>query len=282
MTLSFLERFRKQFEAEVQRYFRAFKEKNLLHEACLYAVSSGGKRLRPLLVLCVADAVGKKWNAMPSAIAIEFFHTASLIADDLPCMDNEEMRREKPSLHRAFGENAALLASYSLISMGYENIEKNAAKRKGASFGKRLCVALEEVSRAAGIDGATGGQLLDLSLSKPTFKGICRIIYQKTITLFEAAFLLGWIFGGGDLSFVPKIKKVAFHLGMAFQVADDLQDLEEDLKRGNLKNMAAFLGKEKAAALVQKEIKAFVRSLKEMGLFTKPFQEIVGLLSQTF
>ncbi len=281
MERPFLERFRKKFEAEVQRYFRSFKEKNPLHGACLYSVSSGGKRLRPLLVLCVAEAVGKNWNVMSSALAVEFFHTASLIADDLPCMDNEEMRREKPSLHRAFGENTALLASYSLISMGYERIVKNAKKIKDRSFGKRLVLALEEASSAAGINGATGGQFLDLSLSKPTFKGICQIIYQKTITLFEIAFLLGWIFGGGDLSSVKKVKKIAFHLGMAFQIADDLQDLEEDLKRENRKNMASFLGKEKARALVRKEIKAFVRALKEMGLFTKAFQEIALLLSQT-
>ncbi len=282
MTLPLLERLKERIEEEMQEHFRSFKGKSLLKDACFYSIAGGGKRLRPLLVLSIAEAIGKNWNAMPSALAVEFFHTASLIADDLPCMDNEEVRREKPSLHRAFGENTALLASYSLISMGYEKIVKNAQLIKDDSFGKRLVLALNEASKASGITGATGGQFLDLNLSKPTFHKICKIIYQKTITLFEIAFLLGWIFGGGDLSFSKRIKKAAFHLGMAFQVADDLQDLEEDIRRKNLKNMAAFLGKKKAYTLVQGEVDAFVSSLKELGLFTTTFQEIALLLRNCY
>jgi geranylgeranyl diphosphate synthase, type II len=281
MNHSSLDKFKKKIEGEIEKYFCAVKEEGPLKKACLYSLSGKGKRLRPLLVLSVAEAVGKNWNVLPSAMAVEFFHTASLIVDDLPCMDDEAERREKPSLHRAFGENVALLASYSLISMGYENIGKNALFVKDSSFGKRLVLALEEASRAAGIGGATSGQFFDLNLSKPTFKRICQIIYQKTITLFEVSFLLGWIFGGGDLFYAKQIKKSAFHLGMAFQIADDLKDLDEDLKRKNLKNVAAFLGKKKAQDLVKKEISLFVSSLKEMNLFTNTFQEIAQHLSQT-
>jgi geranylgeranyl diphosphate synthase, type II len=273
--------FKKKIEEAIAQYLSSFKANDSLKEACVYSLSSGGKRLRPLLVLCVGEAVGKGWDVLPSAMAVEFLHTASLIADDLPCMDNEEIRREKPSLHRAFSESTALLASYALISMGYERLAKNAELIPDASFGKRLVLALEQASLAAGLLGAIGGQFLDLSLSKPTFPKLCQIIYKKTITLFEISFLLGWIFGGGALSQIEKIKKVAFHLGMAFQVADDLQDLEEDLKRNNQKNMAALLGKKKAEMLVKKEMKVFVSSLKKMGLYTKNFQKIVELLSQS-
>lgn len=117
-----------------------------------------GKRLRPILVLMIADALGLGADVMPAALSVEFFHTASLIADDLPCMDNDDLRRERPSLHKVFGESVAILASYALIAEGYGAIARN-----GQNCPASAVICLEAVRRAAGIRGATHGQFLDLS-----------------------------------------------------------------------------------------------------------------------
>jgi geranylgeranyl diphosphate synthase type II len=122
----------------------------------------------PSLVLLIAEGLGHGLNVFDSALAVEFFHTASLIADDLPCMDNEEERRSKPSVHKVYGESIALLSSYSLICSAFERIYRNGAVMRDAeppfcSFADRACVvAFEHATRCAGILGATGGQFLDL------------------------------------------------------------------------------------------------------------------------
>src|SRR5512146_3527868 len=114
-----LERYRRRFEEEHPQAIERMGEKNVLRDACEYALIHGGKRLRPLIVMMTADALGRGLDVMPAALSVEFFHTASLIADDLPCMDNDDFRRNVPSLHKAFGESVAILASYTLIAEGY-------------------------------------------------------------------------------------------------------------------------------------------------------------------
>ena len=108
--------YRDKIEQEIAKSIVAFGEKTKLRDACEYALTNGGKRFRPLIVLLIAEALGHGMNVYPSALSVEFFHTASLIADDLPCMDNDDERREKPSLHKVYGESIALLASYALIT----------------------------------------------------------------------------------------------------------------------------------------------------------------------
>src|SRR4051812_27366528 len=98
-------------EQEIAKSIMGLGEKSKLRDACEYALKSGGKRFRPLLVILVAEALGSETNVCDAALSIEFFHTASLIVDDLPCMDNEEERRSKPSLHKVYGESIAILAS---------------------------------------------------------------------------------------------------------------------------------------------------------------------------
>ena len=110
---------RKRLEEEIRISIDQMGEKNTLRDACEYALLNGGKRLRPILVLMIAESLGAQHDVMPSALSVEFFHTASLIADDLPCMDDDHERRSRPSLHVAFGEDIAILASYALISEGY-------------------------------------------------------------------------------------------------------------------------------------------------------------------
>ena len=175
-----------------------------------------------------------KSDVSQAAMGIEFFHTASLIADDLPCMDNDDERRNKPTTHRVYGESAALLATYALISAGYACLAKNAhaikhSRHPFAHQSDHLCVlALENATYNTGLCGATGRTILRFNTPNLSLPLIEEVIQKKTVTLFEISFVLGWLFGGGELNQLDLVKKSAAHFGMAFQIADDLDDMEQD------------------------------------------------------
>jgi geranylgeranyl diphosphate synthase type II len=233
-----------------------------LLEASRYALLSGGKRFRPALVLMVADSLGKGHDATAAALAVEYFHTASLIADDLPCMDDDSERRNKPALHKVYGEAVALLVSYGLIAAGYGAIAENSQENSG----EVLKLALDNATHNTGFFGATGGQQIDLFPPEISYEILVEVIEKKTISLFELAFVLGWLFGGGKVEDLQIVKQAAYSLGMAFQVADDIVDYAQDRERGSSMNMAALLGREEAKNIVERELAAFVRHLKQLGL----------------
>lgn len=277
----FLEGYRRKFERELSDAILRFGEKTVLRDACEYALISSGKRLRPLLVMMTADALSNCLDVLPAALSVEFFHTASLIADDLPCMDNDDTRRNRPSLHKAFGEATAILASYTLIAEGYGGIHLNGERmRENHRFAEQANAAslacLAAATRCAGIQGATNGQFLDLFPPDLTWETIQKVILQKTVTLFEIAFYFGWLFGGGSKERLEDLRAAAFHLGMAFQIADDLDDSGQD--EGSGLNIATLLGKEKAISLFEQEIASFKNSLEGLGLWTAPFQELYEYL----
>ncbi len=276
-------KYKPQVEEAILREVAVMGEKNALRDAVEYALMSGGKRFRPIIVILLGEALNKGFNVTHAALSVEFFHTASLIADDLPCMDNEEQRRDKATLHKVFDESTALLASFTLISGGYEMIYKCAKEieRQGSVNANEICViALQHLSRCAGIKGATNGQFLDLSITKPTIENIRKVIYQKTITLFEIAFILGWIFGGGELEKLEEVIKCANYFGMAFQIADDIKDLKQDIENENKINMAKFLGKEESYKLFNKEIYNFEEQLESLNLLSEPFKQLISLLKK--
>ena len=202
-----------------------------------------------------------------SALAIELFHTASLVADDLPCMDNEDFRRNKPTVHKVYGEATAVLVTYTLISAAYECLAKCGdefarSNAPHALSNDKIClIALTNATRNTGLFGATGGQFLALNppnLSTDTLK---EIIQKKTVSLFEIAFMFGWLFGGGDLKKTDQVKKAAYHFGMAFQVADDLSDLLQDQENECKVNFALSLGVEKAVKFFHEEIEQFQKTI---------------------
>jgi len=263
-------------EEEIDAYLSSLTEKTALTEAVAYALKSGGKRIRPLLVYAISEGIGKECDVVDAALSVEFFHTASLIVDDLPCMDNDDVRRDKPSLHRAFSEPVALLASYALITAAFEKIHKNGERLSSShpDSEKAVCIALGSASFNAGILGATGGQYLDLFPQERSLELIKRLIYQKTVTLFEVAFVLGWVFGGGVLSRLNEVKKAAYHLGMAFQIADDIADFEQDKAANKWMSSALFLGKDKAKELFLAEMDELKRLLKLLNVDTPLFQAL--------
>lgn len=262
-----------------------FGEKTKLRDACEYALTNGGKRFRPLIVMMIAEALGHGLDVSHAALSVEFFHTASLIADDLPCMDNEDERREKPTLHKIYGETIALLASYALITAAFEKIHRNAmalreSREPFASYSDTACrIALENAAYCSGIMGATGGQFLDLFPPAFNLETVKQVIYKKTVTLFEVSFVFGWVFGGGDLNLLDQVKKTAYHLGMAFQIADDISDMQQDEKNSAEMNMARFLGKERALFVFEEEMRQLRYNLKELGINTPSFEKMCDMLA---
>jgi geranylgeranyl diphosphate synthase type II len=275
---------RDRIEQEIAKSILCFGEKTKLRDACEYALTTSGKRFRPLIVIFVAEALGNGLNVYESALAVEFFHTASLIADDLPCMDNDDERREKPSLHKVYGEAIALLASYALITAAFEKIHSNAMvmQDSGAPFShfsdKACTLALESATFCAGILGATGGQFLDLFPPNQNLDTIKQVIYKKTVTLFEVSFVFGWLFGGGDVSKLEKVKRAAYHFGLAFQIADDLGDLLQDEKKQREISIARLIGKERGLLLFDEEMRHFRAELLELGLLTPSFEKMCDIL----
>ncbi|MFY7843169.1 MAG: polyprenyl synthetase family protein [Rhabdochlamydiaceae bacterium] len=277
--------YRDLIEQEIAKNISSLGPKNKLRDACEYALTNGGKRFRPLIVLLVAEGLGSSLNVTQAALSVEFFHTASLIADDLPCMDNENERRSSPTVHKVYGETVALLASYALITEGFHKIHENVDVLKKSDHPQSFladqigCLALEIASRCAGIKGATGGQFSDMFPSHKTLDVLKNVIYQKTVTLFEVAFSFGWLFGGGDLEKLSLVKEVAYHLGFAFQIADDLGDMVQDEQKENCVNIGLFLGREKAFDFFLHEMKSFKACLEELNILTPSFLKMSEVLS---
>ncbi len=194
-------------------------------EAMRYSLFAGGKRLRPILCLAAAQTVGgSEKDALPAACALELIHTYSLIHDDLPAMDDDDLRRGKPSSHKVFGEAQAILAGDALLTEAFsllaelpENIEAQRALR-----------VIKIVSRAAGYRGMVGGQHLDLWLE--TQKHVSRDTLEsthslKTGALISASLEAGAVLGGGGEAEIETLKRYGQKVGLAFQVADDILDV---------------------------------------------------------
>lgn len=275
---------RDKIEQEIAKSIISFGEKTKLRDACEYVLTTRGKRFRPLIVILIAEALGNGLNVYESALSVEFFHTASLIVDDLPCMDNDDERRDKPSLHKVYGESIALLASYALITAAFEKIHSNAMVMQGAgppfsNFSDKACrIALESATHCAGILGATGGQFLDLFPPNHNLETVKQVIHKKTVTLFEVSFVFGWVFGGGDISKLEKVKKAAYHFGMAFQTADDLGDMVQDEKKQREISIARLIGKERALMLFEEETRHLHKELQELGILTPSFEKMCDIL----
>ena len=194
-----------------------------LKGAMRYSLLSGGKRLRGCLLLAACDlAGGNRDEAMPFACALEMIHAYSLIHDDLPAMDNDTMRRGKPTNHVVYGEAVAILAGDGLLTHA---VEVMAASRHPLAFR-----ALGEIVGAAGVQGMLAGQTLDVTLegSKPDMETVQRIHKGKTAALLTAPLTAGLILAGANEAEIQAGREYGYHLGMAFQIVDDLLDLEGD------------------------------------------------------
>jgi geranylgeranyl diphosphate synthase type II len=200
------------------------------NEAVEYALFSGGKRLRPVLTLLGAELVGGKTDSIvPSACAVEFIHTSSLIFDDLPCMDNAVERRGKTSLHEKFGEGLAVLVAIGFLNVSYGLVFVN-----HGGMPERAMQAHAEIVECVGASGMVGGQSVDLALAKGAggqdnsdyeFESIRNL---KTSALMRLALRVGAILSGANYLELAELSRFAELMGEAYQLSDDLIDLEED------------------------------------------------------
>jgi geranylgeranyl diphosphate synthase type II len=193
-----------------------------LYEAMRYMALGGGKKLRPVLVLLAAEACGGSADAaMPAACAVEMVHTYSLIHDDLPAMDNDDLRHGRPSCHKAFGEAMAILAGDGLLTEAFAVL---ASYVPDAVRARRL---VAELALAAGAAGMVGGQVADLKAERQRLNDetLLEIIHRlKTARMIEAAAVMGAIVAGASEHFERSLRAYGSHLGLAFQIADDILD----------------------------------------------------------
>ncbi|MBI1737525.1 MAG: polyprenyl synthetase family protein [Candidatus Rokubacteria bacterium] len=194
-----------------------------------YSVFAGGKRLRPILVIAGAEAVGAPAESvLPAACALEMIHTYSLIHDDLPAMDDDDYRRGRLTNHKVFGDAVAILAGDGLLTLAFRAIADNAAHVGDARL---VCAAVAEIADAAGTRGMVGGQVVDIeSEGKPvTPETLDYIHLHKTAALIRGALRVGAMLGGGDAAAVAAITRAGDRLGLAFQIVDDILDVEGNL-----------------------------------------------------
>ncbi len=194
-------------------------------EAMRYSLINGGKRLRPILCIEFAKACGSTaLDALDFACAVEFVHTYSLIHDDLPCMDDDDFRRGKPSCHKKFGEATALLAGDALLTHAFEIIASSTLSAE------KKANAVLLLSQKAGVDGMIGGQIIDLKYESenPDLKQLLSVHRLKTGALIAAACLLGCIAAGADDMKLKAAYNFAYKLGIAFQIKDDILDVVGD------------------------------------------------------
>lgn len=207
-------------------------------EAMRYSVMAGGKRLRPVLCLASAEAVGgRRAIAMPAACALELIHTYSLIHDDLPAMDDDTMRRGRPTLHVVAGEGMAILAGDGLLTEAFALLAREPRTDDASIVARKLRVS-GVIASAAGAVGMVGGQAIDLASVTPDPKGrlapaldadgVRMMHARKTGALIRASASAGAIMGGGSERAIAAIEEAATELGLAFQIVDDILDVEAE------------------------------------------------------
>ncbi|MEI6667603.1 MAG: polyprenyl synthetase family protein [Acidobacteriota bacterium] len=226
----------------------------VIAEAMRYSLFAGGKRFRPILTLAAADAVAAEPRAarvlaMPAACAIEMIHTYSLIHDDLPAMDDDTMRRGKPTLHVVYGEGMAILAGDALIAEAFALLARLPVDAGDGAVAIRTLRTLNGIAEAAGSVGMVGGQAIDLAAvgrasGQCAFDadGLRDMHARKTGALIRAAAVAGATMAGGSDTQIDAVDRYAARLGLAFQIVDDVLDVV-----GNDKELGKTVGKDAAA-----------------------------------
>ncbi len=287
MINSILENYRKLVDSRIEEVFpeldTAYKK---VSDAARYSLLSGGKRIRPAIMMEFCKLCGgKAEDALDFAVALEMIHTYSLIHDDLPCMDNDDMRRGKPSCHKAFGEDIALLAGDTLLTEAFF-IAANAAVPSD-----RVLKAVSYLSSNAGLHGMIGGQVLDLSFEKgsPEAEQLCDMYMRKTAALLISAAAIGCIAAGkDDEETLKSASKYGYNLGLAFQIIDDILDVTADEKvlgkpvgsdqKNKKTTLVSIYGLDKAFAIAAQLTNAALDALDEIGGETEVLYEITNYL----
>ncbi len=277
---------RKLVNNELEKYFlRRYPE--IIYEAMYYSIAAGGKRIRPVLLLSVCEMLGAEPEAaLPFACAVEMIHTSSLIHDDLPALDNDSLRRGKPTSHVMFGENIAILAGDCLLNLAYETMSSACEKNPRLETVR----AMSEIAEASGAAGLLGGQVSDIinENKKIDEQTLLYIIRNKTAKLIKASAVAGGILSGAPESDLSKLREAGMLLGTAFQILDDMLDITGDAAKlgkntksdakNDKQSYVTVMGIEKAKqdyTTLSDEALSLFSSFDNSGDFIVPFVEFI-------
>ena len=206
-----------------------------IHKAIRYALFPGGKRIRPILCIAAAEiAGGRAQDVLPAACAIEMIHTYSLIHDDLPCMDDDDFRRGRPTVHKVFGEAIAVLAGDGLLSLAFEALSSVSAYPDPSI--PRILTVIQEIAVASGTRGMVGGQVADIEAEGKQTHSLEEVEFihlNKTAKMIEVSLKAGAILAGAGHREVERLSEYGRKLGLAFQIVDDiLGEIGDEKKLG--------------------------------------------------
>lgn len=284
----------KQLKELVDNYLsNYFKNKgsynSLIYDAANYSLNVGGKRIRPILFMLVYNMYkGKDKEIIDMAAAIEMIHTYSLIHDDLPCMDNDDLRRGKPTNHKVYGENIAVLAGDALLNEAMILLMDFSIKN-----GKDALVAAREIAYAAGADGMIGGQVVDIiNEGKKISKEELNYMHlKKTGELIRASIVAGAILAEVDKSEIELLNKFGLNLGLAFQIKDDILDVTGDVNKlgkntladGNKSNFITMYGLEECKVMCENLTDECIVILEKISVNTDILKKLtIELLERDF
>jgi geranylgeranyl diphosphate synthase type II len=215
-------------DQHLPKYVKQLKIPDILKESMLYSIEAGGKRLRPILTLLTMEAFNKKIDSgIDVACAIELVHTYSLIHDDLPSMDNDDYRRGKLTNHKVFGESFAILSGDALLTLSFGIIAS--INHQNVSSDMKVTL-IQKLSEAAGAEGMVGGQVSDLEGEGKdlSISELEKIHHHKTGDLLRYSVFAGAVLAGAKTDQIKNLELYAKHLGLAFQIKDDILDVEGD------------------------------------------------------
>ncbi|MEY2856315.1 MAG: hypothetical protein RLZZ74_624 [Cyanobacteriota bacterium] len=259
-----------------------------IYEAMRYSLLAGGKRLRPILCLATCDLMGgTEAMAMPTACALEMIHTMSLIHDDLPAMDNDDFRRGKPTNHKVYGEDIAILAGDGLLAYAFEYV---ATQTKNVAP-ENIIRVVASLGRTVGAAGLVGGQVLDLESegkSDITAETLSFIHTHKTGALLEASVVCGAIVANANPEDITRLSQYAQNIGLAFQIIDDILDItatDEQLGKTAGKDLQAqkatypsLWGLEKSRLKAQELVDNAIAQLATYGVKAEPLRAVANYI----
>lgn len=276
-------------ETEIIEYVKKLEAPAVVKEAMAYSLEAGGKRIRPLLVFAVLGAFGKNLRmGIPAAAAIEMIHTYSLIHDDLPAMDDDDLRRGKPTNHKVFGEAVAVLAGDALLTYSFQLISGMNDPEVTAQMKLDL---VSEIAKSAGAEGMVGGQVADMEGEDKqlTLRELEYIHEHKTGKLLTASVLSGAILSGANEEQLQHLRNFGYHLGLAFQIRDDILDIEGSVEligkpvgsdEGNHKSTyPSLLSLQGAKEKLEQHIGLAHASLAKTALETDLLNELTDLIA---
>lgn len=279
-----------QLELEMQRYIEEHVQEEQLKESMIYSIRAGGKRIRPLLLFVTMASFQKKvdFGAIQVASALEMIHTYSLIHDDLPAMDDDDLRRGQPTNHKVFGEALAILAGDSLLTMAFQLLSQSQLPND-----KKLLL-IQLLAETSGSSGMVAGQVADIlgEGQKLSVDELIAIHRRKTGELIRFAILAGGILADQSQQTIEDLAKLANHLGLAFQIRDDILDVisdasvlgkatqkDETAEKNTYPGLLGLEGAKEALAFEMAQSRAVIQVLQKEQLHIELFEDLLEMFS---